>query len=73
MLLRTHVMLSYRQHAFLSDESARTGLSMAELVRRAIDATYRPYSRPRIAGYEFSIGLWKQPDAATVGRRRLLV
>jgi hypothetical protein len=73
MLLRTHVMLSYRQHAFLSDESARTGLSMAELVRRAIDATYRPHSRPRISGYELSIGLWKQPDAAIVGRRRLLV
>ncbi len=73
MLRRTHMMITDRQHAFLSDESARTGLSMCELVRRAIDATYRPYSRPRISGYELSVGVWRRPDAAIVGRRRLLV
>jgi len=68
-----HVMITYRQHAFLSDESARTGLSMGELVRRAIDATYRPHSRPRVRGYEVSVGLWKRPDAAIIGRRRVVV
>jgi hypothetical protein len=73
MLLRAQLMITYRQHAFLKYESARTGLSMCELVRRAIDATYRPYSRPRISGYELSVGVWKRPDAAVVGRRRLVV
>jgi len=73
MLRRTHFMVTDRQHAFLSDESARTGLSMCELVRRAIDTTYRPYSRPQIYGYEVSVGLWRRPDAAIIGRRRVVV
>ena len=73
MLFRAQLMITHRQHAFLRDESARTGLSMGELVRRAIDATYRPHSRPRVSGYELSVGVWKQPDAAIIGRRRLVV
>jgi hypothetical protein len=68
---RTHVTLTDRQHAFLQDESSRTGLSMAELVRRAIDHTYRPHSRPRLRGFEVSMGLWDRPPAAIAGRRRL--
>jgi hypothetical protein len=70
MSRRTQVTLSDRQHAYLVDESARTGLSLAELVRRAIDGTYRPHFRPRENGFEFSLGLWNRPDAAVVGRRR---
>lgn len=66
---RTHVILSDRQHAFLLDEAARTGLSMGELVRRAIDATFRPHTRQQLHGYEVSLGVWKQPDAALAGRR----
>lgn len=62
-------MLTDRQHAFLSSEAIRTGLSLAELVRRAIDTTYRPHAREKIHGYELSIGLWRRPDAAVVGRR----
>ena len=62
-------MLTDRQHAFLCDESLRTGLSMGELVRRAIDATYRPEQRPRVRGFELSVGVWHEPDAAIVGRR----
>lgn len=62
-------MLTDRQHEFLSSESIRTGLSLAELVRRAIDGTYRPYARDRVRGYELSVGLWRRPDAAVVGRR----
>jgi hypothetical protein len=54
-----HVMLTDRQQAFLRDEAGRTGLSMAELVRRAVDATYRPYERSTINGFELSLGLWK--------------
>jgi hypothetical protein len=69
MLVRTHVMISPRQHDFLRYESARTGLSMSELVRRGIDTTYRPYARPRLTGVEVSLGVWRRPDAAVAGRR----
>ena len=69
MSRRTQITLSDRQHAFLADESFRSGLSMAELVRRAIDTTYRPHARPRVPGVEVSFGLWRRPDEALVGRR----
>jgi hypothetical protein len=67
---RTQITLTDRQHAFLVTESERTGLSMAELVRRAIDSVYRPELRPKIRGYELSLGFWDRPDAAVVGRRK---
>ena len=70
MSRRTQLTLTDRQHAFLIGESIRTGLSMAELVRRAIDRVYRPELRPKVPGYELSLGLWKRPDAAIVGRRK---
>ena len=66
---RTNIIFDDRQHAFLRDESRRTGLSMGELVRRAVDGTYRPYDRPRLGGFELSVGLWRRPDAAMAGRR----
>jgi hypothetical protein len=70
MSRRTQLHLTDRQHAFLVGESERTGLPMAELIRRAIDAVYRPELRPRLRGYELSAGVWKRPDAAVIGRRR---
>jgi hypothetical protein len=69
MSRRTQIVLTDRQHAFLCSESSRTGLSLGELVRRAIDGTYRPHARERVGGYELSIGFWRRPDAAVVGRR----
>jgi hypothetical protein len=70
MSRRTHVTLSDRQHAFLADEADRTGLSVAELVRRAIDYAYRPDARPRLRGFEISLGAWRKPDGvAAIGRR----
>ena len=66
---RTQITLTDRQHAFLADESRRTGLAMAELVRRAIDRVYRPHSRSTAEGFELSVGLWRRPDAAVIGRR----
>jgi hypothetical protein len=66
---RTNIIFDDRQHAFLRGESERTGLSMGELVRRAVDATYRPHSRPRLTGFELSLGVWRRPDAALAGRR----
>ncbi len=62
-------MLTDRQHAYLRGEAERTGLSLAELVRRAVDSVYRPGSRSRVAGLEVSVGVWRRPDAAVVGRR----
>ena len=70
MSRKTQITLTDRQHAFLLDESHRTDLSMAELVRRAVDRVYRPELRPKVRGYEVSLGLWQRPDAAIVGRRR---
>lgn len=69
---RMQVNLTDRQHAMLKEESARTGLPISELVRRAVDAVYRPNARFRARGLELSLGLWRDPDAATVGRRRAL-
>ena len=70
MSRKTQITLTDRQHAFLLGESIRTDLSLAELVRRASDRTYRPELRPRLRGYELSLGVWQRPDAAIVGRRR---
>jgi hypothetical protein len=69
MSRRTQFTLTDRQHALLVDESYRTGLPMAELVRRAIDRVYRPHSRPSVSGVELSVGVWRRPDAAVAGRR----
>jgi hypothetical protein len=62
-------MLTDEQYAFLKRESHRTGLSAAELVRRALDASYRPEHRPRVRGFDVSLGVWRSPDAAAAGRR----
>jgi hypothetical protein len=70
MSRKTQITLTDRQHAFLRIESERTDLSMAELVRRAIDRFYRPELRPKVRGYELSVGVWNRPDAAIVGRRK---
>ena len=70
MSRKTQITLTDRQHAFLLGEALRTDLSMAELVRRAIDRTYRPEARPKVRGYELSLGVWQRPDAAVIGRRR---
>ena len=42
---------------------------MAELVRRAIDLAYRPKHRFRLKGLELTLGAWREPDAAMIGRR----
>ena len=64
-----HVLVTDLQHETLVAEADRTGLSVAELVRRAIDRAYRPDARPKTGGFELSVGLWRRPDAAVAGRR----
>ena len=61
--------LTDEQYAFLAAEAARTGLSLAELVRRALDDVYRPAERRRVRGFDVSFGAWRSPDAAVAGRR----
>jgi transposase-like protein len=69
MSRRTQITLTDLQHAHLVDESIRTGVSMAELIRRAVDHVYRPWMRKHLKGYEVSVGVWKRPDAGVMGRR----
>jgi len=66
---RTHVTFTDAQYEFLRSESARSGLSIAELVRRAVDGTYRPEARIRVRGFDVGLGVWRSPDAALLGRR----
>ena len=61
--------LTETQRDFLLSESARSGLSMAELVRRALDATYPLPPRRHVGGFELNVGLWRRLDAAVTGRR----
>ena len=68
-VLRFNVLLEERQLVLLREESARTGLPVGALLRRAIDKTYRPHYRPRVGGFEISFGVWSRPDAAVAGRR----
>jgi hypothetical protein len=63
-----HFTLTDGQHALLVTESIRTGLSMSELVRRALDSTYRPTLRPIVAGFTVNLGVTRGPDAALIGR-----
>jgi hypothetical protein len=63
-----HFTLTDHQHQLLVHESIRTGLSMSELVRRALDSTYRPTLRPIVAGFHLNLGLTRGLDAAVIGR-----
>lgn len=68
MSRKTQITLTDRQHQLLLEESIRSSVSMAELVRRAIDVTYRPLSRPIVRGYHVNVGVHREIDPATIGR-----
>jgi len=68
--MNINTLIEYEQYRLLKDEADRSSISMAELIRRAIDKTYRPHVRPRVAGWEVNLGLWRRPDAAVFGRLR---
>ena len=60
---RAHVTLTDEQYARLCEESRRTGLSFAELVRRAIDKSYRPGPSGDLEeALDATFGLWKDRD-----------
>ena len=67
---RTRIVPTDRRHSFSRQEAERTGLPLAELVRRAVDHAYRPGTRTTVEGYEVRLALWRAPDAAVAGRRR---
>jgi hypothetical protein len=69
MSTRFHVILEDHQYRFLTEESGRLSVSVAELIRRAIDSTFSLDSGRRTAGLEVSFGVWRRPDAAIAGRR----
>jgi len=62
-------MLTKEQYALLKAEAEVAGLSLGELVRRALDRVYRPRARINVRGWEISFAIWKRPDAAVVARR----
>jgi hypothetical protein len=57
---RTQITLEDEQYALLRAESARTGLGLAELVRRALDATYgsSTTAADRKHRIDLAFGLW---------------
>lgn len=56
MARRTQFTITDEQHALLSALAGDTGLSMSELVRRALDRTY---ARRGVDGLKESFGAWK--------------
>lgn len=63
MAHRTQITLSDRQYARLKEESARTGASLAELVRRAVEESYgSPGSIDTGAALDESFGAWNDRD-----------
>ncbi len=60
---RTQITLTDAQYERLQSESARTGLSMAALVRRAIDEMYVDDDiERRLAALRASAGAWADRD-----------
>jgi hypothetical protein len=69
---RTQITLTDEQYARLREESVRTGLGLADLVRRALDRAYGSGSRQEVlAALAASFGGWgEQPeDGAAYGEQ----
>ena len=60
---RTQITLTDEQYARLCAESRRTGVGLAELVRRAVDRSYGQASiEERLQALHDSFGAWKDRD-----------
>lgn len=56
---RTQITLTDEQYALLRAEAEQTGLTVADLVRRAVDTSYRATDREkRLAAIEAGFGAW---------------
>ncbi|MPZ91964.1 MAG: ribbon-helix-helix domain-containing protein [Actinobacteria bacterium] len=63
MARRTQITLSEAQYARLKDESERTGASLSELVRRAIEDSYGlPRMDDARSALQDSFGAWGDRD-----------
>lgn len=58
MAHRTQITLTDAQYEALVERSARTGLSLAELTRRALDSTYRLPEERASDALGRSFGAW---------------
>jgi Ribbon-helix-helix protein, copG family len=64
-MIRTQISLTDEQKRRLDEESAKTGLSMSELIRRLIDEHYRTQQRDAESWREAidaAAGAWKDRD-----------
>lgn len=60
---RTQITLTDDQYDRLLEESRRTGLSLAALVRRAIDSSFAaPAKDDALLALERSFGVWEDRD-----------
>jgi hypothetical protein len=53
---RLQIVISMQQYSFLHDEAQRSSVSMAELVRRAIDTAYGPNGSKRVHSIVHTLG-----------------
>jgi Ribbon-helix-helix protein, copG family len=56
MARRLHITISEEQYAFLDEEANRSSVSIAELVRRALDTTYVLAAPGRVTVIEHKLG-----------------
>lgn len=56
MSKRLHITISDEQYEFLDEEANRASLSIAELVRRALDTTYVLAGPGRVVVIEHTLG-----------------
>jgi hypothetical protein len=60
---RTQITLTDAQYARLQEESDRSGLSLAELVRRALDDRYGPpQAEELLEAIKYAFGSWTDRD-----------
>jgi len=56
MARRLQILLSSTQYDFLTEEAQRSSVSIAELIRRAIDTTYAPSGPHRVHVITHTLG-----------------
>ena len=74
MAHRTQITLDDRQYDRLREESGRTGASLSELIRRALDDKYggAASTQDKVAAVHRTAGVWTDDQAERFlrGRRR---
>jgi hypothetical protein len=53
---RLQIMITHEQHVFLDAEAFRSSVSVAELIRRAIDTVYAPLGPHRVQVISHTLG-----------------